>query len=373
VEPSPPQPTANWSPDLDCWTEYDADEGSLFSVQPAVWSETWPTSGMTRDGSLYLRPAWVPPTSGSASSSWPTSEATTLLPTPEAKLSDAGPDYARADRVGSGGDDLNTTVHRHLLPTPRATDGTKGGPNQRGSSGDLMLPSAVQELLPTPKARDYKSAEGPSSALRNDPDLSALPSLLPTPRATRGGSNTESVDLLPTLLPTPTTDPASHNGHARNLGQESLLLPTPNGFHMTNHETPEQWIARRAEVEERTGTRHGPPLEVVTLSDAEGRPLVQDGQGPELTDPGTNRWGRYAGAVDRWARITHPAPEPTEPGAKGRPRLAARFVEWMMGLRPGHVTDVPGITRNDMLKALGNGVVPQQATTALRHMLTWST
>ena len=31
-----------------------------------------------------------------------------------------------------------------LLPTPRATDGTKGGPNQRGSSGDLMLPSAVQ-------------------------------------------------------------------------------------------------------------------------------------------------------------------------------------------------------------------------------------
>lgn len=30
-----------------------------------------------------------------------------------------------------------------MLPTPRATDGTKGGPNQRGSSGDLMLPSAV--------------------------------------------------------------------------------------------------------------------------------------------------------------------------------------------------------------------------------------
>jgi DNA (cytosine-5)-methyltransferase 1 len=31
-----------------------------------------------------------------------------------------------------------------LLPTPRHTDGTKGGPNQRGSAGDLMLPSAVQ-------------------------------------------------------------------------------------------------------------------------------------------------------------------------------------------------------------------------------------
>jgi hypothetical protein len=40
-----------------------------------------------------------------------------------------------------------------LFPTPRATDGTKGGPNQRGSSGDLMLPSAVQ-LLPTPAVND---------------------------------------------------------------------------------------------------------------------------------------------------------------------------------------------------------------------------
>lgn len=33
-----------------------------------------------------------------------------------------------------------------MLPTPRATDGSKGGPNQRGSSGDLMLPSAVMNL-----------------------------------------------------------------------------------------------------------------------------------------------------------------------------------------------------------------------------------
>ncbi len=33
-----------------------------------------------------------------------------------------------------------------MLPTPRATDGTKGGPNQRGSSGDLMLPSAVMQM-----------------------------------------------------------------------------------------------------------------------------------------------------------------------------------------------------------------------------------
>lgn len=54
-----------------------------------------------------------------------------------------------------------------LLPTPRATDGTKGGPNQRGSSGDLMLPSAVQ-LLPTPRATDGRRGRD-----RNGDDLSA--------------------------------------------------------------------------------------------------------------------------------------------------------------------------------------------------------
>ena len=33
-----------------------------------------------------------------------------------------------------------------LLPTPKASDGEKGGPNQRGSSGDLTISSAVHRL-----------------------------------------------------------------------------------------------------------------------------------------------------------------------------------------------------------------------------------
>lgn len=40
-----------------------------------------------------------------------------------------------------------------------------------------------------------------------------------------------------------------------------------------------------------------------------------------------------------------------------------------MGLPAGHVTDV-NIPRNAQLKALGNGVVPQQAALALRYLLT---
>jgi DNA (cytosine-5)-methyltransferase 1 len=50
-------------------------------------------------------------------------------------------------------------------------------------------------------------------------------------------------------------------------------------------------------------------------------------------------------------------------------RLSPAFVEWMMGLPAGWVTAVPGITRNDALRLLGNGVVPQQAAAALAALL----
>lgn len=82
-------------------------------------------------------------------------------------------------------------------------------------------------------------------------------------------------------------------------------------------------------------------------------------------------FGGYAPAIARWERVLgRPAPAPTEPtGRGGAHRLSPRFVEWLMGLPEGHVTGVPGLTRNAQLKALGNGVVPQQATAALTHLL----
>lgn len=40
----------------------------------------------------------------------------------------------------------------------------------------------------------------------------------------------------------------------------------------------------------------------------------------------------------------------------------------MMGLPDGWVTDTPGLTRAAMLRALGNGVVRQQAAYALRDL-----
>jgi DNA (cytosine-5)-methyltransferase 1 len=67
--------------------------------------------------------------------------------------------------------------------------------------------------------------------------------------------------------------------------------------------------------------------------------------------------------------LGQPAPLPTKPDGKdGAHRLSSAFTEWMMGLEPGWITDC-GLSRNDELKACGNGVVPQQAALALRVLL----
>ena len=84
----------------------------------------------------------------------------------------------------------------------------------------------------------------------------------------------------------------------------------------------------------------------------------------------TNRWGDYAPAIARHARwLGRTAPDPTETGPKGGQRLSPHLVEWMMCLPDGWVCDTPGLTRNEALKALGNGVIPPQAAHAIRVCL----
>jgi DNA (cytosine-5)-methyltransferase 1 len=188
-------------------------------------------------------------------------EAQRLLPTPAARDShNAGDPDRTADRMADRGQPLSEVAVNVLMPTPRATDGTKGGPNQRGSSGDLMLPSAVSSLLPTPTAQDSAQSGG------------------------------------------------GYNGQ-------------------TN----------------------------VTLTDATVRQPA--------------RWGEYEPAIRRWEAATRPAPEPTKPNSKGNPKLSDEFDEWLMGYPAGWITDVPGVTWNEALKACGNGVVPQQGAAGLRWLL----
>jgi DNA (cytosine-5)-methyltransferase 1 len=81
-------------------------------------------------------------------------------------------------------------------------------------------------------------------------------------------------------------------------------------------------------------------------------------------------WGKFEPAIRRWEEVLgRPAPAPTKPDGKdGGHRLSSAFTEWMMGLPEGWITDV-GLSRNEELKACGNGVVPQQAELALRMLL----
>lgn len=95
-------------------------------------SPTWPRAGMTRNGTAYrLRPS-APRTSVTGSSLWPTPVAHDDGKTPEAHL-------AMKQRMPGGPRSTITSltvmvkaVERGLWPTPRATDGDRGG------RGDLL-------------------------------------------------------------------------------------------------------------------------------------------------------------------------------------------------------------------------------------------
>ena len=97
----------------------------------------------------------------------------------------------------------------------------------------------------------------------------------------------------------------------------------------------------------------------------EGRAAGRSGGAP------AGSWREYGAAIARWENVLgRPAPNPTESGRRGQPVLSPAFVEWLMGLPAGHVTSVPGLSRNQQLRLLGNGVVPQQGAAALAYLLT---
>jgi len=91
---------------------------------------------------------------------------------------------------------------------------------------------------------------------------------------------------------------------------------------------------------------------------------VEDKHPYFISEEGKDYWPailRHQEALGR------PVPPPSIPdGKNGQHRYSPIFGEWMMMLPVGHVTAVEDISRNDMHKALGNGVIPLQATTAIR-------
>jgi hypothetical protein len=102
------QQRIEWNPATQLWETEQAD---LFSGQQEPFSETWPTSGMTRNGQLLPLPTSAPPTAGS--------ESLSLLPTPN-RVDDGEPQTPAARKARGYGPDLKNSPH--LLPTPVAMD-----------------------------------------------------------------------------------------------------------------------------------------------------------------------------------------------------------------------------------------------------------
>ena len=196
---------------------------------------------------------------------------------------------------------------------------------ERGSDAAVSGHGSV-ELLPTPRSRDHKGAT-----------------------ASRAG---DGYDLPSALLPTPSVADST-GGHMTRGGDRSNekllpgivrdLLPTPC---LSDLKTPQH-------VDKRLASAHQ-----INLADA------------AIT---ASQWGKYGPVIERWENLTRPAPAPTEPNKNGNPRLSAAFSEWLMGWPAGWVTDPAiGITRNDALRIVGNGVCPQQAHAAIRWLLSVS-
>ena len=116
-------------------------------------------------------------------------------------------------------------------PTPRQTDGSKGGPNQAGSKGDLMLPSAAAQW-PTPNTFDAVNAGTPEQYIARKKrtqetvgtvtDLSLRVQAWPTP-ASRDHKGTD----LPSRRGGASLSHAAQTGEFSHSSPQAQ--PTPDG------------------------------------------------------------------------------------------------------------------------------------------------
>src|SRR5690606_8815432 len=249
-----------------------------------------------------------------------------------------------------------------------------GAPHGRFRGFSLPRPAADTEHdgrhgpSPGRSARQgaaVRRARGPQGPPADPPPLTPLPTPTAHPAVNGGSQHPDKrrdgghgptlADEIEHLLPTPTAADAKASGGDPNTSNVTLTDATVRGRRLM--------LPSAAQL-----------LPTPSVADVEGgRKARSGGRSDEPLLNGLaaeQRFGDYASAITRWEQaLGRPAPAPTEPtGRGGAHRLSPVFVEWMMGLPAGHVTDVPGLTRNAQLKALGNGVVPQQAAEAVRYL-----
>ena len=316
-----------------------------------------------------------------------------LLPTPTSR-----------DHKGRNQRDDATCLTGALLPTPRATDGTNGGPNQRGSSGDLMLPSAVH-LLPTPAVNDMgagktveawdewtarmKSSHGNGNghgaslhieSLRSDkwgqyaPAIARWEAVLGRPAPAPTEVSTKSRERCPVHGDPQEGRPGEELRDMREGLDAQEVRQWATGGQGRIPKTPELLSG----VREHQGAGHKGRPSLASQEAPEGfvRGLLgHEGftRSPQGQEPREQRCGEPRNALCELPPEAALEGGPREADAREsvgescacKRRLSPEFVSWMMGLPAGWVTDL-GLTRNEELKILGNGVVRQQAAAATR-------
>lgn len=293
--------------------------------------------------------------------------------------------------------------------------------------------AADNDLMPTPKARDSQPEGYEAGLRRATPQVGTIVKalvdgderfdLMPTPTLGHIRNYDEPIDdyleRRQDFIDGKTKGmPGVSLGVAVRMEQQGIeLMPTPNTMEHREIKSPEQIAALK---EKSPGGYRNLREEVIHNLPTPTTRDFKDGQEPherdgvvqtdtvaravfnsgEVTLIGTPRatasessssqvadgaskgriedqvlltnWGKFEPAIRRWeATLGRTAPAPTQPDGKdGAHRLSPWFTEWMMGLPEGWICDPEiGLTRNEQLKACGNGVVPQQAELALRILL----
>jgi DNA (cytosine-5)-methyltransferase 1 len=138
--------------------------------------------------------------------------------------------------------------------------------------------------------------------------------MLPTPRAQEPGSTSE--------------------GYGNGLRETVRMLPTPT--------VSDTFTGNLKSTQQKPGSMHSVTLPQAAQMD----------------------WEQFKPAIRRWeSTIGRAAPAPLIDN-----RLNPKFIEWLMGLPEGWITDLD-ISWTQMIKACGNGVVPQQAKLALERLI----
>lgn len=120
---------------------------------------------------------------------------------------------------------------RELFPSPRASEGEKGGPNMRGSKGDLMLSSAVTHLLPTPQVANADGGHASRSGARSDELL--LPGAAAQVQRIGWGQYEPAVrrwEAITRPAPAPTLPDGRDGNHRLNAAFAEWMMGVPAGW-----------------------------------------------------------------------------------------------------------------------------------------------